>query len=83
MHQGRTRLCDAIHLARLKVDRMTIDRTRADQPVGLIGVQIIPRCGVQRFDPGDLVRLLAQVGLHQAIGVFGPQRPKNGQLIRR
>ena len=70
--QGGTDLAQPVAFARLKMDRMAIDRFRTQQAGGLIGVEIIAGLREKVFHPSNLFELLAQVGLHQAVGVFAP-----------
>ena len=53
---------------------MDFDRARVVVEHG----DVVPdaRRGEQAAHPGDFIGLFAQMGLHQAIGVFGPQRPQ-------
>jgi hypothetical protein len=83
MHQPRADLGQPGSLARLQMDRMAIQPARPEQPVSLIGIEIIPRRRIQRPDPCHLVGLLAQMGLHQAVRMLGPKRPQSLQLHHR
>jgi hypothetical protein len=77
---GRADLRQAVDLARLQVDGVAIEAVRTQQPVRLVGVEVVARLRVERLDPGDLVGLLGDMGLHQAVGMFGPERAERVEL---
>ena len=83
MDQPGIHLAQPVAFARLQVDCVAHQSAFAQQPVHFISVQIVPRRREQGFDPCDLVGLFAQVGLHQAAGMFAPQSAKRAQLVRR
>jgi hypothetical protein len=74
MDQGRADLRQAVDLARLKVDGVAVEAVRAQKPVRLVGVEVVAGLRVERPDPGDLVGLFGDMGLHQAVGMLGPER---------
>lgn len=62
---------------------MAEDGPLAQQPLCLVGVEIVARLRMQRLHPFDLVELLGEVGLHQAIGMLAPERPQRRELLGR
>ncbi|MPL82839.1 hypothetical protein SDC9_28788 [bioreactor metagenome] len=83
MGQRRADLLQPHDLARLEMDGVAIDPVLAEKAEGLVGVEVVARLGKEALHPGDLVELLAQMGLHQAIGMLGPERAKRAQLLGR
>ena len=81
MHQACIHLAQAVFFALCQVDGMAIDPARAQEAMCLVGVKVIARRGIKIAHPGDFVDLLAEMGLHQAIGVFCPKRAEGSQLI--
>ena len=80
MHQRRAGLAQAGALAAGQVDGVTVKTALAEQAVSFVRVEIISRLGVEAQHPVDFVCLLGQMGLHQAIGVFGPERAQRVEL---
>ena len=83
MHQRRSGLSDAVDLAGRQVDGMPVNGAGAKQAMCLVSVKIVAGLGKQRLHPGNLGRLFAEVGLHEAIGILGPERAEGTELIRR
>ena len=83
MDQACVHLAQAGLFAVGQPDGMAVKPAFAQKAVGLVGVKVIAGGGEQRFDPSDLVRLFREVGLHQAIGVFGPERAEGVELLGR
>ena len=73
MHHRGADLGQTGNFAVGEVDRVTIKATFAQQSEPFVGVQIIAAFRKERFHPFNLGELFAQVCLHQAIRVFGPQ----------
>jgi hypothetical protein len=46
----------------------------------LVDIGVVARLGVELGDPGDLVVLFGEMGLHQAVGVLGPERAERFEL---
>ena len=76
-----SRFGDPGTLSWFQMDCMAEHRTRADQPVTFVCIQIIARLGVEVVDPGNLVDLFAEVRLHQTVRVFRPKCAEGGQLV--
>ena len=76
-------LGQAVLFALGQVDGVAEDGTFAQKALSLVGVKVIAGLRVERADPGHFVDLFGKVGLHQAIGVFGPQGAEGVQLVRR
>ncbi len=81
--QARVDFPQPVDLARFEMDDMAVKPAGSEQPVPFVGVEIVARRGVERFHPGDLVGLLREVGLHQAVGMRGPERAQGLKLSGR
>ena len=81
MDEPRAGFAQAGAFAVGQVDRVAEERARADQPVRLVDVEIVARLRIERADPGDFLELFAQMRLHQAIGVFGPESAHRVELF--
>ena len=62
---------------------MAVEAALAQQPVGLIGIKVIARLWEQAAHPFDLIRLFAEVGLHQAGRMLRPKRTEGRELLGR
>ena len=80
MHRRGADLGQPVDLAWPQMDRVAVETAGAQQPVRLVGVEIVPSARIQRAHPGDLVGLLAEVGLHQAVRMLGPERAQRLEL---
>jgi hypothetical protein len=65
----------AVDLARLEVDGVAVEAVWPEKPVRLVGVEVVAGLGVEAADPGDLVGLFGDVGLHQAVGCSAQSAP--------
>ena len=72
-----------MHLGFVQPDAVPEDGTLAAQAMVVVDIEIVPSIGEQFLDPGDLVPRLGDMGLHQAVAVFPPQRPCGGELPGR
>ena len=72
MYHRSAHVTQPITLARLQMDGVTKDRPSTQQSGAFIGVEIVSCLREKLFDPSDFVGLLAQVGLHQAVGMLAP-----------
>ena len=62
---------------------MAEHRALPAQAMVIVDVEIVGMIGEQSPDPGDLVRVLGDMGLHQALGMLAPQPAGHRELLRR
>ena len=79
--EGGSGLDQARPLAVGQVDGVAVDGAFTQKALRLVGVEVVAGLGEEVPYPGDLVRLFGKVRLHQAAGVFAPERAKGVQLF--
>ena len=67
MGDGRAGGVQALQLGVLQPDAVAEHGAPAAQSVVIVDVEIIAPIGEQLLDPGDFVRRLGEMGLHQAV----------------
>ena len=82
MRDGRACGVKALQLRLVQPDAMAEHRTLAAQAVVVVDVEIVGALGKQLPDPGDLVPVLGDGCLHQALGMLPPQRAGHVELLR-
>ena len=77
--------CSALQLGLLQPDAVAEHRAVAAQAMVIVDVEIVAAIGEQFPDPGDLVPVLGDVGLHQALGMLRHSPPAaascSGELV--
>ena len=62
-------------------DGVAVKPALAQKPMAFVSIEIVAGRGEQGFDPCNLIRLFREVGLHQAVRVFGPKSAHGRQLF--
>ena len=83
MHDRSAGFRDSDAFSLVQMDRVAIQCAFPEQPVHLVGFEIVPGFRVQAERPRDFVGLFREMGLHQAIRVLGPEGAKGFKLFRR